>query len=102
MTLFFSRIKRLEVLVSCFCIAMLVYFVWYAFHGARGYPYRDKLVAELAVVTGAADVLIGKRRIVEDRVKLMRPESIDPDLLDELARRALFIGKTNEIIVKTQ
>ncbi len=81
---------------------MLVYFGWYAFHGARGYPYRDKLVAQLADVSGAADVLTGKRKTIEDRVRLMRPESIDPDLLDELARRALYIGKTNEIIVKTQ
>jgi cell division protein FtsB len=96
-----SRFKRLEVLVSFCCLAMLGYFGWYAFHGARGYPYRDRLVAQLEFTTQAASDMTRQRQTIEDRVKLMRPESIDPDLLDELARRVLYVGKSNDIIVKT-
>jgi cell division protein FtsB len=80
---------------------MLGYFGWYAFHGARGYPYRDRLVAQLVFTTQAASDMTRQRQTIEDRVKLMRPESIDPDLLDELARRVLYVGKSNDIIVKT-
>jgi cell division protein FtsB len=87
--------------VSCCCCAMLGYLGWYAFHGQRGYPYRDQLVAQLESSTKAAEALTAKRQAIESRVELMRPESIDPDILDELARKALFVGKSNDIIVKT-
>jgi cell division protein FtsB len=97
----FIRFKRFEFIVSFCCLAMLGYFGWYAFHGARGYPYRDQLVEQLQATTKAASALTATRQSIEGRVSLMRPESIDPDLLDELARRALFVGKSNDIIVKT-
>jgi cell division protein FtsB len=86
----------------CFCcMGMIGYFGWYGFHGARGYPYRDRLVAQLDSVTLAATEMTTKRQTIEARVKLMRPESVDPDLLDELARSTLYVGKSTDIVVKT-
>ena len=99
--MFFIRFKRLELIVSLCCLSMLGYFGWYAAHGARGYGYREQLVAQLDTATKVATEFVAKRQLIEDRVKLMRPENVDPDLLDELARQALFIGNSNDIIVKT-
>jgi cell division protein FtsB len=82
-------------------MALLGYFAWNALHGARGYPYRDQLSNQLAALTKDVEALTQQRQVIESKVKLMRPESIDPDLLDELARRELFLGKPNDIIVRT-
>lgn len=97
----FARFKDFEVLVSCGCVAMLCYFGWHAYSGPRGYGHRDQLVAQLDIATKQAAEIDSQRAIIETRVALMRPESIDPDLLDELARRELFLGKPNEILIKT-
>ncbi len=96
-----ARLRSLDVLVGCCCVAMLAYFGFHAFHGGRGYGHRDQLAAQLEAVAKEAAVISEQRVAIEDRVKLMRPESIDPDLLDELARRELFLGKPNDIVVKT-
>jgi hypothetical protein len=39
------------------------------------------------------------RRRLESKVALLRPEHIDPDLLDEVARRILDYGSANELII---
>ncbi len=41
-----------------------------------------------------------ERLALERKVSLMRPESIDPDMLDELARSTLDFGKRGELVVK--
>jgi cell division protein FtsB len=91
----------MESLVGLSCLAMLSYFMWYSFYGARGLPYRDRLAGELVVLEKQATDLTTNRIALEDRVKLLRPESIDPDLLDEMARRELNMGKSNDIVVYT-
>lgn len=96
-----ARFKNFEVLVSCCCLAMLAYFGWHAYSGPRGYGHRDQLAAQLDIFIKQEADITAQRAVIEARVVLMRPESIDPDLLDELARRELFLGKPNEILVKT-
>jgi cell division protein FtsB len=41
-----------------------------------------------------------KRDALEARVKLMRPESVDPDMASELVREMLGYEKRNSIVVK--
>jgi cell division protein FtsB len=41
-----------------------------------------------------------KRDALEARVKLMRPESVDPDMASELVREILGYEKRNTIVVK--
>jgi cell division protein FtsB len=40
-----------------------------------------------------------KRDAIEARVKLMRPESVDPDMASELVRKSLGYEKNNSIVV---
>jgi cell division protein FtsB len=94
------RFKYFEVLVSACSLALLAYIGWHAFYGPRGYNARDKLAVRLAEVTKQSSELSAGRQSIEARVKLMRPESIDPDLLDELARRELNVGHPTDILVK--
>lgn len=93
------RSRRFDVIVTCVCLALLGYFAWHASKGPRGYPFHDNLAAE---ANGLADKLaeIEARRVaMENKVALMRPESIDPDILDELARSQLGMAAPSDVVV---
>jgi cell division protein FtsB len=92
--------KRFEFLVSFGCLVLLGYFAWTAFYGPRGYPYRELLEKRIAVLTTELNDISTQRHAIEARVTLMRPESIDPDMLDELARKTLDLAASNEVTVK--
>ena len=79
---------------------MLSYFAWHGLEGPRGYAYRDKLQIQLAKLTLENEELLKARLGLEAKVALMRPESVDPDMLDELARSQLQLAGPNELIVK--
>ncbi len=96
-----ARLKRFDVLVTACCLAMLTYFGLHGVIGARGYAHRNQLLLQIATITQQANDITTQRIALEAHVALMRPESIDPDLLDEMARRELFMGKSNDIIIKT-
>jgi cell division protein FtsB len=95
-----ASFKRFELLVSFGCMVMLGYFAFYAFYGVRGYPYRDQLDVQFASLTNDFDSISAQRKAIESRVALLRPESVDPDLLDELARSNLDMANQNDIVVK--
>jgi cell division protein FtsB len=93
------RANRFELLVFCSCLCLLGFFAWHAWQGPRGYPYLAQLIVKqekLAANHNAAKIV---RQALETRVSLLRPESIDPDLVDELARQSLNMAKPNELIV---
>jgi cell division protein FtsB len=93
--------RRFDFIVTCVCCALLGYFGWHAFEGPRGFPYRDGLQAEVAVLTAKSEALHAERVRLEDKVALLRPESIDPDLLDELARGHLELAKPTDVVAFT-
>ena len=93
------RLKKFELLVSLASMAMLGYLVWYGLNGARGYPLRNRLAVQLDQLKAESATILGQRQALEARVTLLRPESIDPDYLDELARRDLFLVKSSDVIV---
>jgi cell division protein FtsB len=96
----FGNFKRFEFLVSLGCLVMLGYFGWQGFYGPRGSPYRDQLRKHTEILTKELEVITIQRKAIETRVALMRPESIDPDLLDELVRRNLNMVRKSDIIVQ--
>ncbi len=93
------KLKKFELLVSLACLAMLGYLGWHGFYGERGYPFRDKLALQLDQLKAETATILVQRQAIEARVTLLRPESIDPDLLDELARKDLFLVKPTDVIV---
>ena len=82
--------RRFDLIVTCVCCALLGYFAWHALKGPRGFPYRDGLVAEAALLKDKYET-----------TKAERPESIDPDLLDELARGQLELAKPTDVVAFT-
>ena len=93
--------RRFDLVVTLVCCALLGYFAWHAFEGPRGFPYRDGLRLEVAELAAKHEALHAERLRLEDKVTLLRPESIDPDLLDELARGTLELAKPTDVVAFT-
>ncbi len=93
--------RRFDLVVTCVCCALLGYFAWHAWKGPRGYPYRDALEAQVALLDQKHEHLKTERQRLESKVTLLRPESIDPDLLDELARNSLQMAKPTDVVAFT-
>jgi cell division protein FtsB len=96
------RFRRYDVLVSLGCIALLSSFAWYANKGPRGFAYRDGLEIKIAELEVENAGLVAEKNALEKRVQLLRPEHIDRDMLEELARRDLRMVYPNELIVQAQ
>jgi cell division protein FtsB len=94
--------RRFDLIVTCVCCALLGYFAWHAWKGPRGFPYRDGLVAEAALLEDRYEATKAERVRLENKVALLRPESIDPDLLDELARGQLELAKPTDVVAFTK
>jgi cell division protein FtsB len=93
------RPGKFDLAVMLACLTLLGFFGWHAFYGSRGFAYKEQLTAKAEKLQVELDQLVSERRRIDSRVQLIRPESIDPDLLDELARRALNFSKPGEIIL---
>jgi cell division protein FtsB len=93
------RHPRFDFLVSIGCIALLGYFAWHALYGHRGQVYVLRLEAEIARLKADLEQSKAQKDRLRAKVEAMRPESVDADLLDELARSELnWVGRDDLII----
>jgi cell division protein FtsB len=81
---------------------MLGYFVWHGLQGPRGFPYRDGLTVKLAELRSSHDAIVKTREGLDGKVQLMRPDHVDPDLLEELARGQLDMAGANDLVVRVR
>ena len=79
---------RLTMPILLLAIAALVigYFGVNAYSGNHGLRAKQDLDQEIARLGGELETLRAERVKWERRVSLLKPESIDPDMLDERAR----------------
>lgn len=91
--------KLFDVLVCAGCVAMLSFFHWHATKGPRSLENHARQVARLEARQADLAKVRAKRDAIEARVKLMRPESVDPDMASELVRQSLGYEKNNSIVV---
>ena len=85
-----------------FGICAVCYFSFHAIHGDRGlfalYQYSYK-------VREAQDrnhILLAHRKVLENQVKLLNPEHLDPDMLEERAREMVDYGFSGDIVIVTK
>ena len=93
------RISKFDSIVTCACLGLLGFFAWHAWEGPRGFRFSEKLKIQSAQLTADLAAIQKQRTSFEQRVALLRPESVDPDMLDEMARQTLDVAKPNELIV---
>jgi cell division protein FtsB len=92
--------RKFDLIVMTVCLGLLGYFGWHGYYGPRSFEHRDVLAAKAAELDAKLAATRAMREALQRRVSLMRPESIDPDMLDELARSTLDYGKPTDLIIK--
>ncbi len=80
--------------------AVIGYFGVNAYSGSRGLRAKQDLDQQIAQLTGEVTALKAERASWERRVALLKPESIDPDMLDERARALLNYADPRELTLR--
>ncbi|MBG6143640.1 FtsB family cell division protein [Roseibium album] len=92
-----SFIRRL--VTPAIAIAALGYFGFHAMSGELGMVGRAMIERQVSELESELELLTAERQELVARVGLLRPESLDPDMLDERARLNLNLVHTNELVV---
>lgn len=91
-----------QVLATILSFGLFFYFAYHLAHGDRGYFAWKGLQRKMAAAEQKLDEKLAERQAIENRVKLLRPTSLDLDLLDERARTVLgFVRPGERVIIET-
>ena len=86
-------------IVPAITAAFLAYFGFHAFHGEFGIYNSHRLDARAAAVKGQLAAIKAEREELEQRVQLLHDGTIEKDMLDEQARRALNLSREDEVTI---
>ena len=97
-----NRLRAVLNALALYTIAALVigYFGVNAYSGNHGLRARQDLDQQIARLSDELESLKAERAIWERRVALLRPQSIDPDMLDERARVLLNYADPRELTLR--
>ena len=93
-----SRRLRPLLLPVC-CLLVLGYFAYHAVEGDYGLFALGKLQDRVASLEAELATARAEREQMERHVALMRPESLDRDMIDERAREALNMADAKDIVI---
>lgn len=77
----------------------VAYFAYHAIEGERGVLAYIQLTEEIESAKQVAAGVAEDRAALEHRVDLLSPDSLDPDMLEERARRLLNYGRADERVI---
>lgn len=81
------------------CAAFIAYFGYHAYNGEYGINSKHELEARRVELAARLDRLRDERMHIERRTNLLRDGSLEKDMLDEQARRALSMSKPDEVTI---
>ncbi len=88
-----------QTVASALGACIVGYFLYHTIQGDRGWVAMLRLQQQVNVAQDNLSQLQKQRQELEHRVQLMRPASLDPDLLDEESRAMLNYSKPGDIVV---
>jgi cell division protein FtsB len=91
-----------KTVANCIFFLIMSYFIFHSIYGSRGIIEYFKLQAELDRSHIKLENLRSERLEIENRAKLLRPGSLDKDMLDEKARNVLGLSKPNEKVFRIE
>lgn len=92
--------KRVRQVAPQVAAALAVaYFAYHAIEGERGVLAYIRLNGELESAQQIATQVGQDRAVLEHRVDLLSPDSLDPDMLEEQARSLLNYGHADERVI---
>ena len=80
-------------------ICAVGYFAYHVVHGDRGLIAWWKIKQRVAAAKVAVIQTRDEREILEKRVRLLNPGSLDPDMLEERAGLMLNYGYKDDIVI---
>ncbi|WOC14795.1 FtsB family cell division protein [Pseudochrobactrum sp. MP213Fo] len=86
-------------IVPLLATAFLSYFGFHAYNGAYGIYSKEQLQAQATSLSQQLADLSEQRVSLERQVSQLRDGSIDKDILDEQARRALNLSHADEVTI---
>jgi cell division protein FtsB len=93
------RRRFAEVLGPLTGAALIAYFGYHAVQGDRGLIAWWNLRHQIEEADFELAAVGAKKKILEHRVSLLRPESLDRDMLEERARAMLGVVHKDDLIV---
>lgn len=81
-------------------VSLLLYFVYHLIQGERGLLAWGHLKQQITVAEQKLNVVKAEQHALEQRVHLLRPDSLDTDMLEEQAKEKLNFAYKDEIIIK--
>jgi cell division protein FtsB len=91
-----------RLIVPSLCVVFLAYFGFHAYHGEFGIYSKYRLEAQTVDLQGKLDAVKARRIDLERRVQLMHQGTLEKDMLDEQARKALNMSHADEITIMLQ
>ncbi|MGB3387326.1 MAG: septum formation initiator family protein [Pseudaminobacter sp.] len=91
--------KTGRLIVPALAVLFLSYFGFHAYHGEYGIYSKYQLHARAAQLQGKLDAIRVQRIELERRVQLLHDGTLEKDMLDEQARKALNLSHADEITI---
>jgi cell division protein FtsB len=92
--------RRAKVLIGpVLGLALTGYFAYHLVEGDRGFRAWMRITQELRQAKSNLADVAAERATLDRRVANMRPDHLDPDLLDTQVRRNLDVAAPDEIVI---
>ena len=86
-------------IIPAISAVVIGYFTYYTVWGSRGAPELSTTDTRLAMRKELLTDLRDQRQRLQHRISLLEPGSVDPDLVQELARGQLMDGGPGQVAV---
>lgn len=96
------QIRLRSVLGSIIALALMGYFVYHIIQGERGLLSWMRLKQKIHETEQQLADTQSRQETLERQVSLLRPDSLDPDMLEERARLILNFARKDEIVVRDE
>jgi len=88
-----------RLIVPAVSAVFLSYFGFHAYHGEFGILSKYRYESEAVELQARLDTIQAQRMEIERRVQLLHDGTLEKDMLDEQARRALNLSQPDEIVI---
>jgi len=94
-----KRTNRSRHIMPLLAILVLGYFFSQAFQGAYGIRSHVKLQKKTVRLEKLLDATVARRKLLENRVALLRDGTIEKDMLDEQVRQNLGLVHRDDVVI---
>lgn len=95
------RRRSRQAIVPTFAICVTAYFGYHLVQGDYGLVSWLRLTHEIEQTRAELAQISSEREALERRVNLLRPESLDRDMIEERARVTLGFAHENDVVILT-